>query len=102
MVIFLVISILVTALFKFPIKNNVESRLYVYPIVLSIVFLLYIKNNKIQDYLKKNINFSIEKYSDDFVKLNKKRGLLNATYLGIIFGIGYVVVRLLGWYLSHI
>ncbi|MGQ7944143.1 hypothetical protein [Flavobacterium sp. WC2509] len=98
LIISLVVLILTLALFKV-----VMGHIMIIVCTFSITLLLYIKNNRIQQHVKNYVDFKLEKYSEAFVRSNKKRGLLNAAYFGIILGMGgYVAIRLLGWLFYHL
>lgn len=72
------------------------TRFHFYFIFLPIALLFFLKKNLIKEHIvKPNINFSIEKYSEEFIKGNKKRNLFLILIFGLTGGLSYVVMRLL-------
>jgi len=67
-IVFINLSVILILLFKLEI-----SKIYFYLIFLPISLLLYFQKKIIQRHiLKPNIDFSIEKYSEEFIKHNKR------------------------------
>lgn len=79
------------------------TRLYLYLILSPIVLLLYFKRNLIKNYfIKPNIDFSIDKYSEEYIKSCKKKNVIFVFAFGIIGALCYAIMRLGSWYLYHI
>lgn len=74
----------------------------VYIMVFPVALLFFLNKNLIQKYiLKPNIDFSIDKYSEEYIKNNKKRNLLFMAIFALIGGGSYVIMKLLIIFLRH-
>ena len=80
-------AIIIIALFKVEI-----SKLYFYILLLPIASLIYFITKK---KLKPNIDFSIEKYTEEYIKNNKKRNYIFILIFGLVGGLSYVILKLL-------
>ncbi|WP_366183780.1 hypothetical protein [Flavobacterium ovatum] len=79
------------------------TRLSLYLCLMPVALVLYFNKNLIQEYIiKPNVDFSMAKYTDEYVKDNNKRGFYILVLIGLFGALSYIIMRLGSWYLYHL
>lgn len=89
--------LIMTGIFKINIP-----RIYLYIILYATILLLYFTKKTIQKYIiEPNVDFNIEKYTETYIKSNRKRIMISIIIFSLTGMSLYIFTKLASWILNH-